>query len=394
MSHVLELRTEPLPVVRIGLVGLGLRGTKTLQRYRFIRHAEIRALADLDPARLDAANDELRRSGRPEARTFGGAEAWRDICRMPELDIVYICTDWNSHARLAIEAMTHGKHAAVEVPAAMTLDECHALVRTAEQMRRHCFITENCCYDFASLALLNMHRKGLFGRINHCEGAYIHYTRNDAGNFAPWMEQYYARHGGNPYPTHGLGPIGWLLNLHRGDRMTRLVSMTTAQGRINNTLITTERGVSVLLQLDVTTNRPYSRLQTLCAEHGFAQKYPLAQLRYGDTALEGDAAVAEWMRHLPLSHAGRLWMKSKEMGVPNEMNFTMDRRLVHCLHHGLPLDIDVYDAAEWSCIAELSRLSAANGSRPVDIPDFTRGHWNDLSTHRFYSVRDGVEHAE
>lgn len=394
MNHVIELRTAPLPVVRIGLIGLGLRGMKTLQRYRFIPYAEIRALADLDADRLAAANDALRLTERPQAAVFCGKEAWREICRQPDLDLIYICTDWNSHATLAIEAMGCGKHTAVEVPAAMTVEQCEKLVETSERTRRHCFMTENCCYDFASLALLNMKKLGLFGTISHCEGAYIHYTRDDEGNFAPWMEQYYASHGGNPYPTHGLGPIGWLLDLHRGDRMDYLTSMTTACGHINNTLIRTKKGISILLQLDVTTNRPYSRLQTLCGSKGFAQKYPQPIVRYGEKSLEGQAATDEWMHFLSQSHAGRLWLKSRELAVPNEMNYTMDRRLIHCLHHGLPLDIDVYDAAEWSCIAELSRLSAREGSRPVPVPDFTHGHWNDRTPHRFFYHKEGKEYAE
>jgi len=394
MAHVIELRTAPLPTVRIGLIGLGLRGMKTLQRYRYIPHAEIRAVADIDPNKLAAANEALRQTGRAQAVAFSGKEAWKEICRRADIDLIYICTDWNTHAAMAMEAMENGKHAAVEVPAAMTVEECKRLVETSEHTRKHCFMTENCCYDFASLALQNMHKQGLFGEINHCEGAYIHYTRDAQGNFAPWMKLYYARHGGNPYPTHGLGPIGWLLNLHRGDRMDHLVSMTTAHGHINNTLIQTHKGTTILLQLDVTSNRPYSRLQTICGSKGFAQKYPLPMLRHSDHTFEGEAAEKEWKKYLPESHAGRLWRKAQELHVPNEMNYTMDRRLIHCLHHGLPLDIDVYDAAEWSCIAELSRISAQEGSRPVPVPDFTHGHWKERTPHRFFFYKNGKEYAE
>ena len=174
--------------------------------------------------------------------------------------------------------------------------------------------------------------------------------------------------------------------------MKYLVSMTSGNdstkdkiGRVNSTLIHTEKGVSILLQLDVTTPRPYSRLQTVCATHGYVQKYPtpIIQTANFPNALLGRDALAEADKYSN-NKVSQIWKKGHEMGVPNEMNYTMDSRLIHCLHNGLPLDIDVYDAAEWSCIAELSRLSASQGSIPIEIPDFTRGRWNELHTHTLY----------
>ncbi len=403
MNTVLELRGPPIPLVRIGLVGLGGRGMKTLERYAFIENAEIRIIADIDSQRLEAANAALRQSGRKEAEVLEGEEAWREICQRPDIDLLYICTDWSSHCEMAVEAMRCGKHVAVEVPAATTIDECHRLVDTAEATHRHCFMTENCCYDSFALATLEMQREGLLGDVTHCEGAYIHNLRDTfglTGNAVPaaqnWMERSCARHAGNPYPTHGIGPIGWLLNLHRGDRMDYLVSLTSVGGgvdnllsRVNSTLIRTVRGASILLQLDVTTMRPYSRLQTVCGTGGFVQKYPVPTIKTIQTAtiLTGDEALAEADCHAH-SHAAQLWQKGHALNVPNEMNYTMDSRLIYCLNHGLPLDIDVYDAAEWSCLAELSERSAREGSRPVSIPDFTHGHWQDLKTHRMFTAED------
>lgn len=399
MDTVLELRCAPIPLVRIGLIGLGQRGMKTLERYAFIEGAEIRCIADIAPDRLALANETLRQSGRSAAESIVGEAAWREVCSRDDIDLVYICTDWSSHCEMAVEAMRQGKHVAVEVPAATTMDECHRLVETAEVTRRHCFMTENCCYDYFALSTLEMQRAGLLGEITHCEGAYIHNLRDTfglTGNAVPathnWMERSCARHEGNPYPTHGIGPIGWLLNLHRGDRMDYLVSLTSRGcgtdhllGRVNSTLIRTVKGASILLQLDVTSMRPYSRLQTVCGTHGFVQKYPVPTVKTTDTAtiLTGDDALAEAARHTN-DQAAHLWQKGHELGVPNEMNYTMDCRLIHCLRHGLPLDIDVYDAAEWSCLAELSERSAREGSRPVSIPDFTHGHWQDLAGHKMY----------
>lgn len=398
LKPVFELTSPPLPVVRIGLIGLGQRGQKTLARYGDITGAEIRYIADLDPTRITEAQALLRKSGRPEAKSIVGTEAWKQLCQVPDLDVIYICTDWNSHCRIAVAAMEAGKHAAIEVPAAATVDECWQLVRTAEATRRHCFITENCCYDHFSLALQEIAEEGLLGDITYCEGAYIHDLRSRLGLQRPqdgirnWMEQSYAHNTGNPYPTHGLGPIGWLLGLHRGDRMDYLVAMSSAGngtdrlvGRINNTLIHTVQGRTILLQFDVTTQRPYSRLQTVCGTRGYAQKYPVPTLKTTATQaiLQGDEALAAANAHMT-SHAARLWEEGHRKGVANEMNYAMDRRFIYCLQNGLPLDIDVYDAAEWSCIAELSMRSVESGSQPVPIPDFTSGHWEQLSGHRFY----------
>lgn len=374
-TSVQSLRCEPLPVVRMGFVGLGQRGRKTVERYTDIAGAEIKVLADLRQEAVEQANQQIALSGRSLAQCFSGKEAWREVCRHPEVDIVYICTDWQSHADIAIEALEHGKHVAVEVPLATTVEDCWRVVLAAERAQRHCFMTENCCYDWFHLATLELVLTGRLGRITHCEGAYIHDWRKlfGDGNF---YEQS-VRCGGNPYPTHAIGPIAQLLGFHRGDRMVRLVSMTgnalgadSLLGHSNSAIITTERGVTVTLHFDGTTPRPYSRLQTVCATEGFVQKYPIATIQIDDKLLTGQEAEDAMMRHLN-TDAARAWKEGHRMGVDNEMNYAMDRRLIHCLRQGLPLDIDVYDAAEWSCLSELTRLSAAQGGAPIEIPDFT-----------------------
>ena len=366
----------PIPHVRIALIGLGQRGMKTLERYAYIQGATIVCIADIDAEKLRLANKILQDSDRPMARTYPGAEGWKEICEQPDIDLVYICTDWSTHCKIAVTAMEAGKHVAVEVPAAETVEECWQLVNTSERTQRHCFMTENCCYDNFALATLEMKRQGLLGEITHCEGAYIHRIENLS---ASWMEQSCAQHGGNPYPTHGIGPIGQLLGLHRTDRMDYLVSLTSdSKNKVNSTLIRTVNGVSILLQLDVTTPRPYSRLQTVCGTKGYVQKYPLPTIQLDGEEIPtiGEDALSKAETYF-ISPTAQLWQKGHELGVPNEMNFTMDSRLIYCLQNGLPLDIDVYDAAEWSCLAELSRQSAQSGSIPVCIPDFTRGRWKD-----------------
>lgn len=388
MPTVANLACTPIPLVRIALIGLGGRGMKTLERYAFIHGAEIRYLVDIDEQRVLLANQKLTQSGRSQAKVLIGEKAWAEACSMQDVDVVYICTEWRSHTTIATEAMRCGKHVIVEVPAATTLRECWQLVETAEKTRRHLFIAENCCYDFFALQTLEIKRRGLFGQIMHCEGAYIH-NLNEY-KFAPqhgdtkhnWMIHSCAQHGGNPYPTHAIGPIAQLLDFHNQDRMMRLVSLSSSitipnecnseLGHINNTLILTERGVSILLQLDVSTNRPYNRLQTVCGTKGFAQKYPLPTLQLeGEKLLTGNEALST-MQKFATSPASQLWQRGHQLGVPNEMNYAMDARLIYCLQNGLPLDIDVYDAAEWSCLAELTQLSASQGNIPIDIPQFRR----------------------
>lgn len=396
-THVLKLACPPIPVVRIGFVGLGNRGLATLQRYLVIDGVQISSLCDLRRSNLGKAQELLRSSGKPEAEEITGHDGWKKLCKQPDIDLIYICTDWLTHTAIATYAMQQGKHVAIEVPAAMSIEECWQLVDTAETTHRHCFMLENCCYDTFALSTLQMHREGMFGDLTHCEGAYIHDLRdrytadeNNGGFHEGWIAKFCGKHAGNPYPTHGLGPVCQLLGIHRGDRLDYLVSLSpdirTSSSKesgiyINNTLIRTVKGKSILIQYDVTTPRPYSRLQTVCGTRGFIQKYPVQCLM-----LDGQEAVTgEQLGHL-LEHYRHPFEQTygsdaERLHVPNVMNYMMDRRLIHCLQQGLPLDMDVYDAAEWSCITELSEQSVRGGSIPVKIPDFTRGRWDVLSTH-------------
>lgn len=382
--HVLQLAHAPLPTVRIGFIGLGNRGMATLHRYLVIEGIDIVALCDINPQHLSAARELIERDGRYHPHTYDTPDGWQSLCERPDLDLVYVCTDWLTHTPMACYAMEHGKHVAIEVPAATTTSECWELVDTAEKTRRHCFMLENCCYDTFHQAMLTMEREGLFGTLTHLEGAYIHDLRDkyDDDALKGWMTRLCGQHRGNPYPTHGLGPVCQLLHIHRGDRLDYLVSLTpsTDAGQdvcVNNTLIRTVKGRSILLQYDVTTPRPYSRMQTICGTRGFAQKYPTRCIMLdGGDPLTDDATDSLVTRYTQPEIAA-IQQRGYALGVPNIMNYTMDYRLIHCLRHGLPLDMDVYDAAEWSCIAELSEQSAQGGGIPIKIPDFTRGRWKE-----------------
>ena len=339
MSHVLELRTTPIHNVRIALLGLGERGLKTLGRYAHIRGAEIRCIVDIDAEKLAVANQALQASGRPKAEAIVGSEAWHDICRRSDIDLIYICTEWTTHTAMACEAMSHGKHVAVEVPAATTVEECWQLVDTAELTQRHCFITENCCYDSRHLSVMEAVRKGDFGTVVHVEGAYIHPIGD---RWTPWRIEANQQLRGDLYPTHGMGPACQLLDIHRTDRLETLVSMDTnafqrddfRNGDHTTTLMRTRNGKTILLQHNVVNPHEYTR------------RYHVVGTRQS--------------------------IESSDSTPHDLMSQRMDSRLVECLHSGLPLDIDVYDLAEWCAVSELSRISIENGSQPVAFPDFTR----------------------
>jgi hypothetical protein len=434
-SDMLGFAADPIPVVRVGFIGLGMRGTGAVGRYVNIDGVEIKALCDMEQYNLDRSQRTLAGAGLPAAEEYLGEDAWKQLCERDDIDIVYICTDWKNHTPMAVYAMEHGKHVAIEVPAATTLEECWQLVDTSEKTRRHCMMLENCCYDFFELATLNMAQQGVFGEVVHVEGAYIHDLR--AMNFAnrlsegssynpgqgeeqklPGLSGYYdhwrlkfnEQHTGNVYPTHGLGPVCQVLNIHRGDRMEYLVSMSTDQfgmtdyakekygnsspeaaqtykmGDMNTTLIRTAKGKTMMIQHDVTSPRPYSRIHMISGTKGFAEKFPVYQIALEPNAhgtLPG-SIIDSLLNAYEYPFVTEIKDKARQVGGHGGMDFIMDYRLVYCLHNGLPLDQDVYDAAEWSCLVELAEQSVLAGGKPVAIPDFTRGSWQKL---------DGFHHA-
>ncbi len=416
-TDMLGFRCDPIPTVRVGFIGLGMRGPGAVHRFTQLEGVEIKALCDLYPERVEKAQKILSDNNLPSAAEYSGEEGWKELCQRDDIDLVYICTPWQLHTPMAVYAMEQGKHVAVEVPAAMTLDECWQLVNTAERTRRHCMMLENCCYDFFEMATLNMAQHGVFGEITNVEGAYIHDLRflnfaskEEGGYQGMWRLRYNEEHKGNPYPTHGLGPVCQVLNIHRGDKMNFLVSLSSDQfgmteyakqkfgadspeaqqtyalGDMNTTLIRTEKGKLIMIQHDVTSPRPYNRLHTLSGTKGFAQKYPIQTIALEPNAhspLKGEE-MSEFMAQWEHPLTKEIGEKARQVGGHGGMDFIMDYRLIYCLRNGLPLDQDVYDAAEWSCIAPLSELSDRNGGMPVEIPDFTRGAWNKI---------DGFHHA-
>lgn len=395
-----------LDVVRIGIVGLGQRGSGAVERLAFIDGVEITALCDKYPDRVAAAQKTLAKMNRPKAKEYSGEEGYKALCESNDVDLVYTPTPWYMHTPIALYAMRNGKHAAVEVPAAVTMDQCWELVETSEKTKKHCMMLENCCYDFFELLTLNMARNGLFGDIVHAEGAYIHdlsegwlFNKNAYADM--WRLKENAKRNGSLYPTHGLGPIAQCMNINRGDRMDYLVSVSSAdfslgkmaeekaakdpffndyvgknyRGNMNTTTVKTVLGKTMMIQHDVSTPRPYSRIHLVSGTKGVASKWPSPErIGFGHSWIKPEELKELYAKYSPpiVKHIGEI---AKEVGGHGGMDFIMDWRLIDCLRNGLPLDQDVYDAASWTAVGLLSEQSVAKRSRSIDIPDFTRGNW-------------------
>ena len=414
---MLQFAAEPIADVGIGVVGLGDRGSGAVHRLSFVPGSHVAAICDVEPDRAEKNLKVLESRGMTAKVYAGDEEVYKQLCEDPDVDLVYICTDWVHHVPVALYAMEHGKHVALEVPSAETLEACWDLVNTSERTRKHCMILENCCYDFFELTALTMAQQGVFGDIIHVEGSYHHNLDPYWDNYwHNWRLDFNQKYRGDLYPTHGFGPVCQALNIHRGDRLTTLVAMDTdafngpklvekrtgkpctdfQNGDETMTMIRTAKGKSILIEHDVMTPRPYDRMYQLVGTDGYAAKYPVGQVclrteatgevDYEDLEFEkvyeGDELEELMAKYRNPILTPELEALAKEVGGHGGMDFIMDSRLVYCLQNGLPLDMDIYDLAEWCCFAELGAISMDNGNLPVEVPDFTRGHWQEQQGYR------------
>ena len=405
---------DPIDTVRVAIVGLGDRGSWAVKRYTQVPWTRTVAVCDAEADRAEASAKWLVDHGYPAPAVYSGPEAYKELCLRDDIDLVYVCTDWAHHVPVALCAMEHGKHVAVEVPSANSLKECWDLVNTSERTRRHCVILENCCYDFFEMMSLQLAQQGALGEVLHAEGSY-HHNLDFYWNqyWEDWRLQFNATHRGDLYPTHGLGPVAQALDINRGDRFTSLVAMDTKSvngkeilrtwrgvenpefknGDLVCTLLRTEKAKTVLIEHDVMTPRPYNRMYQLVGTKGYAAKYPVEQLTLGQDVLDAlgvDYSITDAHASLPADVIQQMYAKvqipilndelrakAKEVGGHGGMDWIMDYRLAYCLHYGLPVDMDVYDLASWCCLSELGTISMEHGCRAVEVPDFTRGHWQE-----------------
>ena len=414
---------KPLAEVRVGVVGMGFRGTDAVSCISRLPRTTVAAVCDVLDERLEIGNRYLVDEAKlAPARKFLGAEAYKALCEWDGVDVVYITTPWQLHVKVALCALAAGKTVLVEVPAALTVDDCWALVEASEKFRRPCMMLENCCYGETEMFGLSLAKQGLLGEIVHGEGGYNHDLRAWCYNgFDPkvkfqeaywnhWRLEYNAAHDGDQYPTHGFGPICQCMDINRGDRLEYLVSLSSKScgferyarekhgadselgrmkirmGDVNTTLLRTAAGRSIQIRHNVATPQRCCRYETLVGTDGIWCGCPDRLYFRGHGAPETkndnffDEKTYAEMRE---KYMHPCWKAAKgasdAAGGHGGMDFMMSLRWTYCLQAGIPLDFDVYDLASWCSVCELSELSCGAGSAPMRIPDFTRGAWKTAS---------------
>ena len=417
-GSVFDLATEALPTVRIALFGLGNRGSSLIDMLEWLvgqGHAEITAISDINPDKIQRTLDRIAQFQPNAPRVFTGDDnAWKEACTTDVADMALICTPWEWHTPMAAHAMRQGLHAASEVPIATTYQEGIDLIQVAEETQRHCIMLENCCYNGEELWILNMIQEGVFGTLTHAECAYLHDLRAlmlDPTYYEDrWRLKHHLFRNGNLYTTHGLGPVCMYFDVLRGDTLSHLVSMSSKEaalsealsdseeqalqdmagrvkcGDVNTTLIRTVGGKSIMLQFDTHVGRPYNRLDKVIGSKAVHYGYPSRLYvdhgpAWGHNWLD-DAETAE-MRD---RYAHPLWTRLQALAAEHKqghggMDFIMMYRLIRCLNQGLPLDLNVYDGVLWSLVGILGEESVARGSVRVDVPDLTGGRWRKAVPH-------------
>jgi predicted dehydrogenase len=394
---------EKHATVRVAVVGTGLRGRSVLHELLGVDNVRITALCDTVPEKIDMAVKQIRDAGHTNepARFTGDERAFEKLVLRDDIDLVYTATPWQWHVPVCLAALKAGKHAATEVPAAYTIEDCWKLVDASERSRKHCIMMENCSYGYNELLVLNMVRAGAFGEIKHGGAAYNHdlreilFQNRDEGL---WRRAHHTLRNSNLYPTHGLGPIAAMMNINRGDRFDVMVSMSTPEmgltkwradhepkdspkwketyvtGDLNISLLKTAKGRTIRLEHDVSSPRPYSRINSVQGTKGIFEDYPPR------IYIEGEGTSHRWapIDGYKSTHEHTLWRQLGEKarsGGHGGMDYVMAYRLIQTMREGLTPDMDVYDAAAWSAPGPLSEVSIRTGHMPVRVPDFTRGQW-------------------
>ncbi|ACJ28445.1 Twin-arginine translocation pathway signal [Shewanella piezotolerans WP3] len=406
-KSVMGLIAPKMDTVRVGFIGVGQRGSGHVKHFCHLEGVEIVAICDTDTEVLDRSVAFVTEQGlKTPARYSGSEKSYLELLRRKDIDIVIISTPWEWHAPMAIDTMESGKHAFVEVPLALTVEECWQIVNTAEKTQKNCMMMENVNYGRDELMVLNMVRQGVFGELLHGEAAYIHELRWQMKELnqktGSWRTYWHTKRNGNLYPTHGLGPVSQYMNINRGDRFDYLTSMSSPalgralyaqrefpedhernqlnyiNGDINTSLIKTINGRTIMVQHDTTTPRPYSRHNLIQGTNGVFAGFPnrIAIEKGGNGNFhKWDMDMSKWYDKYDHPLWQRMGKEAEKNGGHGGMDFLMLWRMVYCLRNGEALDQDVYDGAAWSVVNILSEESVNNRSNSVNFPDFTRGAW-------------------
>ena len=409
-----DFKAEPLSTIRAAFIGVGARGGYHAKSFARLEGTEVVAICDVYQDLVEEKKkwveevDEFQQH-QNIALYYGDEQQWLKMLDEVKPDVVFIATNWENHAPMAIASMKAGAHAFVEVPMATTLKDLWDIVDTSEQTQKHCMMMENVNYGRVELMYLNMVRQGLVGDLLHAEAAYIHELRwqmqEQERGTGSWRTYHYANRNGNLYPTHGLGPVAQYMNLARGkDNFASLVSFSTpAMGRalyakenypadhkwnqldykggdLNTSIVKTKLGRTIMIQWDETSPRPYSRHNLIQGTKGTLAGFPtrialdggvegLTKNHHSWVQGEELSAIYEKYDH-PLYK--RLNESTKNSGHGG-MDGIMIYRIVECLQNGLALDQNVYEGCLWSAVSPLSEMSVLNGGALQTFPDFTRG---------------------
>jgi len=414
--------------VRIGIIGVGMRGQNHLEMMLNRADVEVIAMADPSPIMMATAQQQITKSGKKAAVEYGkGNLDYKNLLKRDDIDAVIIATPWEWHIPQAIDALNAGKIPGVEVCGAIKLQDCWDIVNTSEKTKIPVMVLENVCYRRDILAVYNMVRKGLFGEILHLQGGYQHDLRgvkfndgitpyNSGAEFgdkgfseAKWRTQHSVNRNGDLYPTHGLGPVAMMIDVNRGNRLTRLSSVATKAkglhkyivnhpkggnnhpnakvnfklGDIVTTQIQTHNGETILLTHDTNSPRPYNIGFRVQGTDGLWQDSKSGQFNAGMLYIEGKSEKShqwenpeKWIKE----YDHPLWKKyesAAEGSGHGGMDFFVDNAFIECIKRKINFPLDVYDLATWYAITPLSEKSIAENGQVQVIPDFTRGKWQN-----------------
>lgn len=392
--------------IKIGLIGLGARGLSLLKMvYMEHPNVEVTAVCDCYMDRCEQAAEAMEQAGKQRPLL---TENYKEILQMPEIDAVILCTSWEHHIDICIEAMEAGKYVGCEVGGAYSVRECWRLVETSERTGIPVMMMENCVYGRDEMMVYNMVKQGVMGKIVHCEGGYRHDLRDEVAfgkeNRHYRLNNYINRNTEN-YPTHELGPIARILDINRGNRMLTLTSVASKaegmkeyikthkntdeelmqtefhQADVVNTIITCANGETILLTLDTTLPRYYSRGFTVQGTKGMYFEDNQSLFIDGEEHAKDHFS---WKKHWGNVEEYRekyehpVWKEYLEEGVKpghDGMDWLVFCAFVDAVRNQTEVPIDVYDMASWMCISALAEESIAMGGHPVAIPDFTNGAW-------------------
>lgn len=426
LQSPLELfASEKQSLVRIGLIAVGLRGQTHLSEMLKRKDVEVVALADPDKSMMAMAQKLVAKSGKKAPVEYSnGPEDYKNLLKRSDIDAIIIASPWEWHIRQGIDAMNAGKTTGMEVCGAIKLQDCWDIVNTYEKTKVPVMMLENVCYRRDIMAIHNMVKQGMFGELLHLQGGYQHDLRevlfndgvtaygsgvefgNKGFSEAKWRTQHYVDRNGENYPTHGLGPIATMIDVNRGNSLTKLSSISTKsrglhkyivdnpkggadhpnakikfkQGDIVTTQLQTANGETIVLSLDTSSPRPYNLGFRVQGTKGLWQDHQAGEPDKGMIYFEHKSKPHEWdnSENFMNEYDHPLWKKyskDAENSGHGGMDFFVDNAFIESIKRKTEFPLDVYDLATWYAITPLSEKSIAEGGQLQNIPDFTKGSW-------------------